>query len=376
MADDITVIDVGGTHLRRAVWSPGRGVREVTRRPSPSMRTHPGEPVPALQRRMADALCEALGPHDTVAGVSFGAALDHRGGTVYASAPLWGGHSGSFDLLGAVRARRPDVRWHIVNDVTAALLHAASAPHRRGHRKLLLATVSTGIACRTLDLRTGTVPVDGAGLQGEIGHLPAALAVPGASGIPADAGTPTAPTDPEAPAAPAPDAPTPVPLCDCGRPGHVAAYASGPGINRLAAAARDRDPRRWDRSELGRRTAAGEEFEPALRAALDAGDPLARDLLATATAPMAGVLRTALCLDPEIDETVLTGGVVHGLGHHYREALLAHLDRAGLYLTSDLAPDWIERRITLAGPGEADPLAGAGIAASRAALDTALEVTA
>ncbi|CAM5575558.1 hypothetical protein SFUMM280S_02665 [Streptomyces fumanus] len=212
MADDITVIDVGGTHLRRAVWSPGRGVREVTRRPSPSMRTHPGEPVPALQRRMADALCEALGPHDTVAGVSFGAALDHRGGTVYASAPLWGGHSGSFDLLGAVRARRPDVRWHIVNDVTAALLHAASAPHRRGHRKLLLATVSTGIACRTLDLRTGTVPVDGAGLQGEIGHLPAALAVPGASGFRQMPGLRRPRTDPEAPAAPAPDAPTPVPL--------------------------------------------------------------------------------------------------------------------------------------------------------------------
>ncbi|MEK8172827.1 hypothetical protein NKH77_38885 [Streptomyces sp. M19] len=33
-----------------------------------------------------------------------------------------------FDLLGALRARRPDVGWHVVNDVTAALLHAASAP--------------------------------------------------------------------------------------------------------------------------------------------------------------------------------------------------------------------------------------------------------
>jgi glucokinase len=353
VAEDITVIDVGGTHLRRATWSPGRGVYDVTRRPSPSMRTHPGEPVPALQRRMADALCAAVGPDAGVAGVSFGAALDHRTGTVYASAPLWGGHSGSFDLLGAVRARRPDVRWHIVNDVTAALLHAAAAPHRREHRKLLLATVSTGIACRTLDLRTGTVPVDGAGLQGEIGHLPA---------------------DPATAAAPG--APGTVPVCDCGRPGHVAAYASGPGINRLAALARDHDPERWERSPLGQLTAAGQEFEPALRAALDAGDALARDLLTTATAPIADVLRTALCLDPEIDEAVLTGGVVHGLGRHYRAALLGHLDRTGLYLTSDRAPDWIERRITLAAPGEADPLAGAGIAASRATRSVRTEAAA
>ncbi|MEU1054395.1 ROK family protein [Streptomyces sp. NPDC005876] len=373
MADDITVIDVGGTYLRRATWSPGRGVREVTRRPSPGMRTHPGEPVPALQRRMADALCEAVGPRETVAGVSFGAALDHRGGTVYASAPLWGGHSGSFDLLGAVRERRPEVRWHIVNDVTAALLHAASAPHRREHRKLLLATVSTGVACRTLDLRTGTVPVDGAGLQGEIGHLPANPATAAAPAIPGATGAATVPADSEVPT---PGAPGTVPVCDCGRPGHVAAYASGPGINRLAALARERDPGRWAGSELGRRTGEGQEFEAALRAALDAGDALARDLLATATAPMADVLRTALCLDPEIDEAVLTGGVVHGLGRHYREALLGHLDRTGLYLTSDRAPDWIERRITLAGPGEADPLAGAGIAASRAALDAPAEVAA
>ncbi len=74
-------------------------------------------------------------------------------------------------------------------------------------------------------------------------------------------------------------------------------------------------------------------------------------------------LRTALCLDPEIDEAVLTGGVVHGLGHHYRRALMGHLTRQGLYLTSERTPDWLERRITVTGPGEADSLAGAGIAA-------------
>ena len=335
---DIAVVDVGGTRLRRAVWSPARGLREPADGPSPSMRTHPGLPAGQLRRLMVEALCAAVAPGTDRAGVSFGAALDHHSGTVYASAQLWGADTEPFDLLGALRAARPEVAWHLVNDVTAALLHAASAPHRRSLRKLLLVTVSTGIACRALDLRTGTVPVDECGLQGEIGHLPAAVP-----------GTPLLPAEPR-------------PVCDCGRPGHVAAYSSGPGIRRLARLMRARDEKRWAASALGR---SGTEaaFEEALRAALDAGDAVAGELLAAATEPLADVLRTALCLDPEFDEIVLTGGVVYGLGDHVRHALLTHLTHAGLYLTADRSPDWAGRRITAARPGEADPLIGAGIAA-------------
>ncbi|MER6030370.1 ROK family protein [Streptomyces sp. NPDC001851] len=333
---DIAVVDVGGTRLRHALWSPGCGVRDLTDGPSPSRRTHPTLSVGRLRGLMTEALCAAVPAGVDRAGVSFGAALDHRTGTVFASAPLWGAHTEPYDLRAALGAARPDVTWHLVNDVTAALLHAAAAPHRRDLRKLLLVTVSTGIACRTLDLRTGTVPVDESGLQGEIGHLPAAG--PSASAL---AGTP---------------------VCDCGHPGHVAAYASGPGLRRVAGLLRARSPRRWAASALAR---AEEQtgFEDALRGALDAGDAMAGELLAAATEPLADILRTALCLDPELDEIVLTGGVAYGLGDHLRRALLDHLTRCGLYLTADHHPDWASRRITVARPGEADPLIGAGIAA-------------
>ncbi|MEU1001242.1 ROK family protein [Streptomyces tibetensis] len=346
-AGDIAVVDVGGTRLRRALWSPEGGLRDLVERPSPSMRTLPGLPVPELRQRMVDALCAAVPAGVARAGVSFGAALDHRTGTVYASAPLWGPHTEPFDLHGALRAARPEVAWHVVNDVTAALLHAAAAPHRRSLRKLLLVTVSTGIACRILDLRTDTVAVDDSGLQGEIGHLPAAL--------------PTALAPRTASAVPAH---APAPVCDCGTPGHVAAYSSGPGVRRLAESMRVRDAERWAGSALGR-TEEEAGFERALRAALDEGDAVARELLSAAVEPLADVLRTALCLDPELDEIVLTGGVVYGLGGHVRRALLAHLARTGLYLTGDRCPGWAERRITTARPGEADPLIGAALAARR-----------
>ncbi|MCE0447592.1 ROK family protein [Streptomyces tricolor] len=188
--------------------------------------------------------------------------LDHHSGIVYASAPLWGEHSEPYDLRAALASRRPDVRWHIVNDVTAALLHAAAASSRSGHRKVLLATISSGIACRVIDQRQGRIPVDGCGLQGEIGHLPAVAELAGA----------------------------PVALdCDCGKTGHLAAYASGPGIARLARVLEQREPGRWAASRLGLLTADGLGFEAALRRALDERDELARELLDAATAPVAAV---------------------------------------------------------------------------------------
>ncbi|MFJ9845342.1 ROK family protein [Kitasatospora sp. NPDC101155] len=337
-ATTATVFDVGGTYIRRAEWSREGGLSARTARPSPSFKRFPAATVAELRDMMVRELCEGVPETPAaVVGISFGAALDHRSGIVYASAPLWGEHSEPYDLRAALTARRGDVRWHIVNDVTAALLHAAASAERGGHRKVLLATISSGIACRVIDQRERRIPVDGCGLQGEIGHLPVGAELAGA----------------------------PVELpCDCGKPGHLAAYASGPGIARMAQALRRREPKRWAASRLNLTTADGTGFETALRHALDERDELAAELLDAVTAPVAAVLRTALCLDPELDEAVLTGGVVHGLGHHYRRALMGHLTREGLYLTSERTPDWLERRITVAGPGEADGLAGAGIAAT------------
>ena len=122
----ITVFDVGGTHMRRAAWSPERGLGKVERRPSPSFSRLPDTPAGELQAMLVREMTGPMPPGGT-AGVSFGAALDHRTGTVYASAPLWGAHAEPYDLGAVLRAARPDVRWHVVNDVTAALLHLEEA---------------------------------------------------------------------------------------------------------------------------------------------------------------------------------------------------------------------------------------------------------
>ena len=334
----ITVLDVGGTHVRHARWSPEEGLGEVTDMPSPSRLRHPEASLEELRGRLLAVICDAVpaGPAPTVAAISFGAALDQRTGTVYGSGPLFGDETTPLDLPAALGALRPDVEWHVLNDVTAALLHYASGPRPHEHRKVLLLTVSSGIACRTMDLRTGTIATDPCGLQGEVGHLPAHTELAGHE----------------------------VRLtCDCGGPGHVAAYASGPGLRRMADVLRDRAPDRWRASSLGRAMTDGTSFEEALGTALDRSDLLAAELLDAATAPVADVLRTALSLDPELDELAVTGGVATGLGHHYKASLERHFAREGLYLTSALMPDWPANRVTVCAPGEANGLIGAGIGA-------------
>lgn len=339
----LTVLDIGGTHLRWARWSPQDGLGVIRQAPSPSFARWPHASADELQAMLVEAMA-AVVPADGLAGVSFGAALDHRTGLVYASAPLWGPHTQPLDLRAALNAARPDVRWHVVNDVTAALLHLASTPAAHGRRKILLATISSGIACRAIDVRTGAIPVDGCGLQGEIGHLPAGVAI---DGVPVEL------------------------TCDCGEVGHVAAFSSGRGLPRLAQVLRQRRGPDWESSGLGRLLARGEPFELALTSALADGDTRAAELLEAASKPIADIVRTALCLDPEIDLIALTGGVVTGLGEYYRTAVLTHLARQGLYLTSKREPDWMHDRLVIS---EVNGLVGAGLAAR--AAEASVEVAA
>lgn len=338
----VTVFDIGGTRLRYGQWRSGDGarVRDYTEQATPSLLREPNADVVELRARLVRTLGNAV-PFggDPVAGISLGAALDHRSGQVYASAPLWGEWERPFNLREELVRVRPDVSWHLVNDVTAALLHYVSTLDHRGCRKIMLVTISSGIACRLIECGTGEIPVDGCGLQGEVGHLPSHTELAG----------------------------TPVELvCDCGQLGHVSAFASGPGIQRMAALLREREPEAWKSSLLAERLEASPLFESALIGALDSADPVAETLLKAAVRPVAHLLTTALTLDPSIDRIGLTGGVATGLGEHYRRAIVALMLPTGPYLTGRLAPEWVSSRIAICQPGDANGMVGAGLAALNA----------
>ncbi|MEU0585906.1 ROK family protein [Streptomyces sp. NPDC006132] len=306
--------DIGGTWVRMSTGGPGAPVERV---PSPSHLRHPDRSTARLRADMVELLSDRV-PTGARAALSFGAAIDHLTGTVYGSAPLWGAADTPYDLAADLRRSRPDVTWHLVNDVTAALLDFAAVHARPGTRRVAYLTVSSGIALRIADLERTRIPVDTWGLQGEVGHLPVPLTDPGAEVL---AGLP----------------------CECGATDHLASLASGPGLVRAAR-------------RLGIPRAP--QVADWLPGALDANDPGARRLLELCAAPVAHLLRTLWCLDPHLDLIGIGGGVAEGLAGHYAAEIRRRLATATSYADRGRDDAWLGDRLVFCGPGQVDPLRG------------------
>jgi len=234
-----------------------------------------------------------------------------------------------------LKARRGDIAWTIANDVTAGLisyLHSCGAA-RRG--RILFVTVSTGIGSRLYDEVREGVPVDPVhGIQGEIGHIPVEAFLLGRR----------------------------LRLsCDCGGADHLNAFASGRGALLLL-----RELPRCAPEALAASTmlSALDGDESALLAAysggVEAGDPLALEVLAAMTRPLAAIFATLLTHDPLLTSIVLTGGVVDALEPAYTASLNQQFRDLGQFQITEVDPDFLARRLQVLKQGDTAPLDGAG----------------
>ncbi|GIF12712.1 ROK family protein [Actinoplanes teichomyceticus] len=321
--DPILCLDLGGTWFRAGILGADGRLRLVRKTPALSVRNH-REPVAKLQQRLVDHIVTATLEADAACGVatvgiSLGAALNGRTGEVFGSAPLWGPGRHPMPLTDLLARRLPDVRFGLLNDVTA-LAHAVRArwAATRPGRRAAAVTVSSGIAYRTIVLESGRIPLEPRyGLQGEIGHLPVDVEWRGSvlRG-----------------------------RCDCGGENHLSAFSSGRGLERLLATL----PEARAFREL-----PGQPVATFSRRVAGA-DPAALEILDLFTRPLAKVLLYQATLDPEVGATVLFGGVVEALGAHYLESLVRNLEELGLYGISDRDPQYFRTRIHL---GDDDGLA-------------------
>jgi len=355
--DPVVAFDIGGTWFRRAVVDAAGGQRARSVVPAPSRHAYPDHPAGVLKEMLVDRLLSDVaaaradaGEGEAIdrVGVSLGACLDGFGGPVYGSGPLWGDDREPFDLAARLRAADAGTTWCIVNDITAAALHAARHPSVGDARKMLLISVGSGTAARLIDRERGLCPLDrGSGIQGEIGHLDARLTIDGtAFHLP----------------------------CDCGGTDHLASFASGRGLERVLVGLGDTRPDLWSRIEDAARETGDGVRDTGPRAlftaALKSGDPLAGRILACALAPLAQFVKAALCLDPHIDAVVLRGGLVDALSPAFEARLAESIDGAnGLYVIGDLEPDYFARRLLVLPESEADGLVGAAIAARGEAVE-------
>jgi glucokinase len=217
-------------------------------------------------------------------------------------------------------------------------------------RKTMLITVSSGIGSRLYDHRARRIPYDDLhGVQGEIGHLVFPFQL---------------------------DGELIHRQCECGGWNHMNAFSSGRGISQTLlhlpaltehySAMFSDSPESWE--------SAGDEYRlRAFQAQLDAGNKAVANLLDAFVTPLSRALAAALSLDPDIDRIVITGGVAHGLGTHYREALERTFLRDGLYQISERDPEYLARRLLWEDSDDFAGLRGAGIYAARLLNARALE---
>jgi glucokinase len=271
----------------------------------------------------------------SAASISMGAALNDHTGEILNSGPLWGPDCQKFDLLGHLRKRKPDVNWVVVNDVSAALLRFANNPQYAQCRRINLITVSSGIACRTLDQSKSYIPVNKDGIQGEIGHIPIEFSL---------LNQPL------------------TEICDCGGKNHLNAFSSGRGITKILHTFLSKShPSSLFQKQLMAVRDNDHELTSTFFSLVKADDPTAIRILDAVTYPIAKMITHMLTIDAEIEKIIMTGGVVHAIEKHYMHSLLKNLGEIGLYQVS--SPEaFFKKTLTLGINDDDSGLIGAAIA--------------
>lgn len=284
----VVALDVGGSRVRWGVIRPADGRLQVEAGGDialPSQMSQPQSLVEGLIG-LASPLLQRVGLRSCA--ISLGVAMDARNGAVLGSGPMWGGASSRAMLVEReLVAAKPSVNWCVQNDLTAHALGVMQTCPMPDTEKIAILNLGTGIAFRTLQLQPLGIWVDTiAGLQGEVGHLPAECRIDG------------------------------VPLnceCECGEMNHLSSFAAGPAIARILEDYAPRYPF----------LACVQDKLAAFTAAVAEGNSSALYLLDCLMSPVAVQIRQILTIDPEIGRIFLVGGVSDGLG----KPLLASLRR-------------------------------------------------
>jgi glucokinase len=186
----IVAVDIGGTHIRVAVYEPNRIV------PLKHHRTRSRATEPGVYDRLAQAMTAVWpkGKNVDAIGIASPGPLDPHTGTILATPniPEWK----NFPLAEKL-CRQFGVPVYLDSDANMAGLAEWQYGAGQGHQDLVYLTISTGIGGGVIT--NGQLLQGFRGMGGELGHMI----------IDSDG-----------------------PPCGCGHPGHVESFSSGPAIAR------------------------------------------------------------------------------------------------------------------------------------------------
>jgi len=326
------VFDLGGTYLRCGVWRSAAGVSSLRRMKIGTVLHGQRSSVvwDGIISQLEDyhqSVTPAVAAEAPIV-VSFPGPIEERRKIL--SAPTFLGDDTAIpDLVGQLQAdtRR---RVYILNDVSAAAWYL-SAKTRAD--RFMVVTISSGIGSKIFDRQHPAGVIESPAWAGEIGHT-------------------TADESPDAA------------RCDCGGRGHLAAIASGRGIERAASRCAMDEPDSFARSMCAGRygaTAFTLSNEQHIVPAALAGDKWCVELIRQATRPLARVL-LAVILAAGLERVIVIGGFALSLGPVYLQILRAELTTVCRYSVID---DEIASLVELGAGCEEACLMGAGSFAER-----------
>lgn len=328
----IIVFDIGGTWFRSGIYGEKNTLIKVSKKQAKNFKNTKYKSIKELQYKLIIFIkkeiykFKKLFPHKKFkrVAISMGAALNSHNGFIYNSGPLWGPECKPFDMKSELKKAFPKYSFTIINDVSAAIMREAKQKKINKCSKILLITISTGIACRILDVRNNVIPVDkNFGLQGEIGHIPIEFYY---------------------------EHKKINNLCDCGGINHLNAFCSGRGLIQLLKYISNKFYK--NKSLFGLND---EELFNNFVNLIKNKNKQANQILDAIILPITNILLIAFNLDPLIDRVILTGGVVHALNPYYINNLLKQLRKKGMYQISNKDFEFFKKRIFI---GEEDDNSG------------------
>lgn len=332
--ESLVVFDIGGTWFRSGIVTSNGVLKYYSKISAINYISNPDLRCQELQHALVDYILKTIkllssrhAEKVSKVAISMGAALNSHTGFIFDSGPLWGPKCQPCNLKEMLEQKNADIEWYIVNDITSVLMwHVKSASLY--DNKTCLITISTGIGCRIYDAKTNIVPVDSEyGLQGEIGHIPIRFYINDKL----------------------------IELnCDCGARNHLNAFCSGRGVERLLPIFPKFYSEKFKKSSIGKCDPDELNIHHLIKT-IKVQDDFGLIILNDMVKPLAEMIVHLLVFDPMIGNIVLTGGLIHSLNPYYLDALLANVERIGMYQISEFDKDYFKKKIVI---GNADDKAG------------------
>jgi len=298
----ILAFDIGGTNFRFAVVQAGQ-LTDIRKERSPSFVRFPNKSGKELASELVGVICsiveEVLRRYPSLEAVAIAVPGPvTRQGVVLSAPPLWGDLVAAFPLQTVIQSRT-GLRVSVFNDLCGtAFLYSELERFTAGVEFLTLITLSTGVGCKTVDLRQRRLLADSLGRGGEAGHVRVDF------------------TDDALP-------------CDCGERGHLSSYLSGRGIVRLIRFMMEKYPDEGQGFNLDP-SDDEEAMVQAFAHAVHRRDTFAWRILNFATAKLARIIQT-VSGTLGVDRYVLVGGLAFALGEDICLSLNRHLVEIGIW---------------------------------------------